>query len=456
MSAEYKNGTPGSSASPANSAKPMPAMDSQNIHQHSNNLQQRPDLSNGSVSSNSQNTTPQSQGTGIGGPVTNLTDEADAMALPVFTEAEAHKKLTTRNVYLLRKLGSTLGKKVTWAHARIEAVQEIIAQEDIERRVRELSTDGRSVLDKMAALAPNQQATVNDYLNSVIQKEFDHNFEWSLEQINRTELVTESGFWETVLITLYFKRGIRGNVNPVALLEAIERHRINVMRLQALRQLQPPPGTTPPYPRPVRAPPAPGTPPFGAPPPPGTTSLHPRPVRAPPASPDRKPPLPNQIQVILSRTGTPYDSLVWNWSQTSKPFYDETPQNVSFVEYWLRGDKIDVQPAIFKKPLWTIERGRQAGLGINSHITHWLQESKPSDDKDILGGLRLIFQEQGDPRKIPFPEELLQNINKHFNLPAVDTHDSSKISGTHGKFIMRDDHPCECMTPFRSKVANGA
>jgi hypothetical protein len=146
--------------------------------------------------------------------------------------------------------------------------------------------------------------------------------------------------------------------------------------------------------------------------------------------PRRPAPLPGKDKPIYSGTKSIHDDLVWNWSQASDMEYDETLQEFSFGEYKLHTEIVDFQKvSTFSKR--------------SVSDSTWLKEGI-FNGQSSSGGLRLPFQKPDEPGIIPFPKALSQEINKHFNLPAVNTHRSSKISGTHGRFTMRGENPGEC------------
>jgi hypothetical protein len=122
-----------------------------------------------------------------------------------------------------------------------------------------------------------------------------------------------------------------------------------------------------------------------------------------------------------------FDRPSWNWSQISDTMYDENIQDIIAVDCY----SWNSAPAVSTKSI--------------SDVRRWLKKypTPPSTNslQDGIRGLKLIFQEQEEAEIIPFPRDVIREINYNFNLPAVDTHRSSKISGTHGKFMMRENHP---------------
>jgi hypothetical protein len=143
----------------------------------------------------------------------------------------------------------------------------------------------------------------------------------------------------------------------------------------------------------------------------------------PPPPPSPKPRKTKGAAPIL----TIFDKPIWNWPHTSDTMYDENVQAVTAVNCysWNSG------PWVSTKSISDVQR--------------WLKKYPTPPNSDGLQegsrGLKLIFQEQEEAEIIPFPRDVIREINYSFNLPAVDTHRSSKVSGTHGKFMMRENHP---------------
>jgi hypothetical protein len=155
-------------------------------------------------------------------------------------EAACLRQLTTYTVFTIQKAPprDPETEKATWARAEVN--EERLEQVDIVKQIKKLNeTRSRTVTDKKAALAPFQQGQINNLLDEQAEQEVDRNFEWSLAQLETvTRLVSGGkGQYETVRMTVYLRRAPLKHLNPVILLQAIERN-----QAESLRPRRPPPG----------------------------------------------------------------------------------------------------------------------------------------------------------------------------------------------------------------------
>jgi hypothetical protein len=138
-------------------------------------------------------------------------------------EAAYRKKLTSYEVYSIRKVQPVGKEKSTWA--KVSITKEPLTQDDIAVTLKKLQASSQSVSDKKAALYPFQQTQVNNLLDKLNNEEMDHaNFIWSLSQIDRREKTTNK-VRETVLITLVVKRSVREDVEAGGVYAALERNK---------------------------------------------------------------------------------------------------------------------------------------------------------------------------------------------------------------------------------------
>lgn len=144
-------------------------------------------------------------------------------------EGACRKRLTTYEAHSIRKLAPQNPKeKSTWGRAEI--VKEPLLSDEIAKEVKALGEESKkTVSDKKAALYPYQQAQVNKLLDDLTNNETDPYFEWSLAQIHRKERHAKHEKPETILITVYVKRGVKDNVSAVAIYQALERHKAERM-----------------------------------------------------------------------------------------------------------------------------------------------------------------------------------------------------------------------------------
>jgi hypothetical protein len=155
----------------------------------------------------------------------------------MMNESACLKKLTTYGATTIRKCPPSDPKKEprgTWARAEI--IEERWAQEDILKQIKKLSDRGRSVADKKKALAHNMQGQITALLDDLASKEVDRAFEWSLVQLDTVQkpLSSRAGKrgsqYETVTMTVYVKRAPLKDLNPVILLQNIEKMKADKMR----------------------------------------------------------------------------------------------------------------------------------------------------------------------------------------------------------------------------------
>lgn len=93
---------------------------------------------------------------------------------------------------------------------------------DIAKAVKRLDESKRSVQEKKAALMPFQQGQVNRLMDELMTSDTDTNFEWSLAQMDRKEITNSKSQRETLTITVYVKRAPFRDLDPVAMLRALE------------------------------------------------------------------------------------------------------------------------------------------------------------------------------------------------------------------------------------------
>jgi len=179
---------------------------------------------------------------------------------PTLIDAKAAlEKLTTYGAHTIRKAPPQDPKKQQGTWARAEIVEERFAQEQILKRIKELNEGSRSVTDKKTALVATQQGQITALLDNLISSERDRAFQWSLVQLDIRQKPV-STIWkqnrrlhETVSITAYVKRAPQKDLNPIMLLQNIERNKAESMRPPPAPNsrpgpLQPRPGTEPPRP----------------------------------------------------------------------------------------------------------------------------------------------------------------------------------------------------------------
>jgi len=147
--------------------------------------------------------------------------------------ASCKKKLTTYESHTIRKLPPRDTKdKATWGVA--EFAKEPLLSDDIAKEVKKLNEGTKTAGEKKAALYPYQQGQVSKLLDDLNNNERDPNFEWSLAQIDRKERALKGKKAETTLITVFVKRCVIDSVDPVAIYQAIERHK--AQRMAALNK----------------------------------------------------------------------------------------------------------------------------------------------------------------------------------------------------------------------------
>lgn len=161
----------------------------------------------------------------------------------VMDESVCLKKLTTYSAYTIRKCPPRDPKKGRGTWARAEVIEENLSQEEIIKQIKKLNEKGRSVGDKKKALAPNQQGQVTALITDLVSKETDKAFEWSLVQLDSIVKPVSSkkgkrggALYETVTMTIFAKRAPLKDLNPVILLQNIEK-----MKAESMRALKPPP-----------------------------------------------------------------------------------------------------------------------------------------------------------------------------------------------------------------------
>ncbi|KAM3084516.1 hypothetical protein ACMFMG_001380 [Clarireedia jacksonii] len=157
---------------------------------------------------------------------------------PKTDEAFFRKKLTAYEVYSIRKVPPVGKEKSTWA--KVSITKEPLTQEDIAIQLKKLQASSQAVADKKAALYPFQQTQVNSLLDKLNTEEVNHNFTWSLIQLDRREKSVHK-VRETVLITVIVKRSVKEDVDASGVAAAIDRNK----RERAAAMNRPPPGPMP-------------------------------------------------------------------------------------------------------------------------------------------------------------------------------------------------------------------
>ena len=131
-------------------------------------------------------------------------------------------------------------EELTWT--KVQVTREQLSQEDIVKILKRLEESEPSAQDKMATVSPFQQGQINGLLDELVTSEPDTNFEWSLAQIDQTEMTNNKGQKETTSMVVYMKRAPLKHPNPIGLFNAIERN-----KQERLEQLsRPPPRPEPP------------------------------------------------------------------------------------------------------------------------------------------------------------------------------------------------------------------
>jgi hypothetical protein len=159
-------------------------------------------------------------------------------------EAAYRRKLTSYEVYSIRKVQPVGKEKSTWA--KVSITKEPLTQDDIAVQLKKLQASSQAVSDKKAALYPFQQTQVNKLLDKLNNEETDPNFTWSLSQLDRREKTTNK-VRETVLISVVVKRCVREDVEASGVYAAIERNKheralaMNRQPLPPMQQEGPPP-----------------------------------------------------------------------------------------------------------------------------------------------------------------------------------------------------------------------
>jgi hypothetical protein len=173
----------------------------------------------------------------------NLTKISDILPREVLDEGFCKEKLTTYRAYTLRKAAVKDPKKDKPTWGRAEIIEERLAQDEIAKQIKKLNEGRRSLTDKKADLMPHQQGQINKLMDELLTEEFDHNFEWSLAQLDREERGLTKGRKETTTITVFFKRAPWKNRNPVILFQNIERNKqvAERARQEAAKSQAPPP-----------------------------------------------------------------------------------------------------------------------------------------------------------------------------------------------------------------------
>ncbi|PQE05544.1 hypothetical protein CJF30_00007703 [Rutstroemia sp. NJR-2017a BBW] len=151
-------------------------------------------------------------------------------------EAAYRRKLTSYEVYSIRKVQPVGKEKSTWA--KVSITKEPLTQDDIAVQLKKLQASSQAVSDKKAALYPFQQTQVNKLLDKLNTEEMDPNFTWSLSQLDRREKTTNK-VRETVLISVVVKRCVREDVEAGGVYAAIERNKHE--RAIAMNRPPPPP-----------------------------------------------------------------------------------------------------------------------------------------------------------------------------------------------------------------------
>lgn len=122
-------------------------------------------------------------------------------------------------------------EKATWARA--EVVEERLAQGDILKQVKKLN-DARGKIvtaaEKKAELAFFQSGQITKLLDQQATSEMDPNFVWSLAQIDTKQKDLKNGKRETTTMTVYLARAPVDGMNPIVLLQNIERNRAAALR----------------------------------------------------------------------------------------------------------------------------------------------------------------------------------------------------------------------------------
>jgi len=162
----------------------------------------------------------------------------------IYDESTCSKKLTSYQAFTIRKCPPRDPKKeVVGTWARSEIIEERLAQEDIVKQIKKLDR-GRSVADKKKSLAQFQQGQITTLLDSCVNGERDPAFEWSLVQLETVQKPVSlksgkrRGLYETVTMTVYVKRSVRKDLNPVIVFQQIEKFKADQMRPPPPQQQQ--------------------------------------------------------------------------------------------------------------------------------------------------------------------------------------------------------------------------
>jgi hypothetical protein len=194
--------------------------------------------------------------------IVNESSKINDVTPPVtLTEDYCRRQLTSFEVWTLRKLNDPSNRvptggnkenrkekksfktsknptktKLSWAKALWQ--REVYDRESILKKLRALDSNTSSVTSKKAALGQHQSRQVSDILNEKAREEFDPNFEWTLRQIDRKEVLNkETKHKETDTLTLYLKRAPHPNApSPIILYENIQMLKLQQARPQQFHQ----------------------------------------------------------------------------------------------------------------------------------------------------------------------------------------------------------------------------
>jgi hypothetical protein len=146
------------------------------------------------------------------------------------------RRLTTYYVFTIQRVPVLDPKKdkPMWVRVEIHG-GERVTQEDIVKQVKKLNKGQKTVREKKEALATIQLAQVNSLLDDQASRERDLNFEWSLAQLDTktrpvSKRAVKRGQYETISITIYLKRAPQKELNPIILLQNIERYKAESLR----------------------------------------------------------------------------------------------------------------------------------------------------------------------------------------------------------------------------------
>jgi hypothetical protein len=152
----------------------------------------------------------------------------DITPKPLKDDAYFRKQLTTYDVVTIKPLVSEKedkiskksrskdGKKKILKWEKCTVSKALFATKDVTEKIKKLDSK-RKVVDRKAALFPNQTTQIDTYLEEQNLKEMDRKFEWTLAQLEQKVVTNTAGKRQTASMTLYLKRAPRQEVDPKAL-----------------------------------------------------------------------------------------------------------------------------------------------------------------------------------------------------------------------------------------------